>query len=38
MLTRDFAESYEIDRNEYRQAPAFRRVTMHVARLFSPIL
>ena len=38
MLTRDFAQSYEIDRNEYRQAPAFRRVTMHVARLFSPIL
>jgi cardiolipin synthase len=38
MLLRDFAESYEIDRSEYRQASAFRRVTMHVARLFAPIL
>ncbi|MFP3181735.1 MAG: cardiolipin synthase, partial [Paraburkholderia sp.] len=38
MLERDFAEAYEIDRNEYRRAPAFRRVTMHVARLFAPIL
>jgi len=38
MLLRDFAEAYEIDRSEYRQAPALRRVTMHVARLFSPIL
>jgi cardiolipin synthase len=38
MLLRDFAEAYEIDRSEYRQAPALRRVAMHVARLFSPIL
>ncbi|HEY1998466.1 cardiolipin synthase [Paraburkholderia sp.] len=38
MLLRDFDESYEIDRNEYRHAPALRRVIMHVARLFSPIL
>jgi cardiolipin synthase len=38
MLLNDFAESREIDRNEYRQASAPRRVLMHVARLFSPIL
>jgi cardiolipin synthase A/B len=38
MLERDFAEAFEVDRNEYRKAPALRRVTMHVARLFSPIL
>jgi cardiolipin synthase len=38
MLLNDFAESREIDHNEYRQASALRRVLMHVARLFSPIL
>lgn len=38
MLLRDFEESFEIDQNEYRHASAFRRVAMHVARLFSPIL
>jgi len=38
MLLNDFTESREIDRNEYRQASALRRVLMHVARLFSPIL
>lgn len=38
MLERDFAEAFEVDRSEYRKAPALRRVTMHVARLFSPIL
>ncbi len=38
MLLRDFAEAFEIDRNEYRQASALRRVVMHVARLFAPIL
>ncbi|OAJ61935.1 cardiolipin synthase [Paraburkholderia ginsengiterrae] len=38
MLLNDFAESREIDRTEYRQAGAVRRVLMHVARLFSPIL
>jgi cardiolipin synthase len=38
MLLRDFAESFEIDRSEYRNAPALRRVAMHVARLFAPIL
>ena len=38
MLLKDFAESLEIDRTEYRNASALRRVLMHVARLFSPIL
>jgi cardiolipin synthase len=38
MLEADFALAYEIDRNEYRDAPAVRRVAMHVARLFAPIL
>jgi cardiolipin synthase len=38
MLLEDFAESIEIDRNEYRPASALRRVLMHVARLFAPIL
>ncbi|MDR6411554.1 cardiolipin synthase [Paraburkholderia terricola] len=38
MLVEDFAESIEIDRNEYRHASALRRVLMHVARLFAPIL
>ncbi|SIT42526.1 Cardiolipin synthase [Paraburkholderia piptadeniae] len=38
MLLRDFGESFEIDRSEYRNAPALRRVVMHVARLFAPIL
>ncbi|RKP52723.1 cardiolipin synthase [Trinickia fusca] len=38
MLLRDFEHTYEVDRSEYRDAPAWRRVAMHVARLFSPIL
>jgi len=38
MLLRDFAEAYEIDRSEYRKSPAWRRMAMHVARLFAPIL
>ncbi|CAN7321757.1 cardiolipin synthase [Trinickia sp. LjRoot230] len=38
MLLRDFAEALEVDRQEYRDAPALRRVLMHVARLFAPIL
>jgi cardiolipin synthase A/B len=38
MLLNDFQDSFEIDRNEYRRAPALRRVAMHVARLFSPVL
>ena len=38
MLERDFEQAWEVDRSEYRNASALRRVTMHVARLFSPIL
>ncbi|WP_233801949.1 cardiolipin synthase [Paraburkholderia sp. HP33-1] len=38
MLLDDFAESREIDRDEYRKSNALRRMLMHVARLFSPIL
>src|ERR1700737_1159296 len=38
MLARDFGEAFEVDCSEYRKAPAWRRVAMHVARLFSPIL
>jgi cardiolipin synthase len=38
MLLRDFEQSVEIDRHEYRRVPAVRKVTMHVARLFAPIL
>jgi cardiolipin synthase len=38
MLLMDFQDAFEIDRNEYRRAPALRRVAMHVARLFSPVL
>ncbi|PLZ02095.1 cardiolipin synthase [Burkholderia sp. WAC0059] len=38
MLLRDFDETFEIDRGEYRNAPAWRKVTMHLARLFAPIL
>lgn len=38
MLLRDFDETVEIDRSEYRDAPAWRKITMHLARLFAPIL
>lgn len=38
MLERDFEQAWEVDRSEYRDAPAVRQVLMHVARLFSPIL
>ncbi|WP_028231869.1 cardiolipin synthase [Paraburkholderia mimosarum] len=38
MLLRDFDETFEIDRSEYRDAPAWRKITMHLARLFAPIL
>jgi cardiolipin synthase len=38
MLLRDFEETIEIDRSEYRNAPVLRKITMHVARLFAPIL
>ncbi len=38
MLVEDFAHCFEIDRTEYSGAPAWRRLTMTIARLFSPIL
>ncbi|KDB07662.1 Cardiolipin synthase [Burkholderia sp. lig30] len=38
MLVRDFAQAYAVDAREYRQSPAWRRVAMHIARLFAPIL
>ncbi|AOJ38367.1 cardiolipin synthase [Burkholderia lata] len=38
MLDADFAQAYEVDASEYRQSPAWRRIAMHVARLFAPIL
>ncbi|WP_455731208.1 cardiolipin synthase, partial [Burkholderia stabilis] len=38
MLDADFAQAYEVDANEYRRSPAWRRIAMHVARLFAPIL
>ncbi|RQS15238.1 cardiolipin synthase [Burkholderia sp. Bp8991] len=38
MLDADFALAYEVDANEYRHSPAWRRIAMHVARLFAPIL
>jgi cardiolipin synthase len=38
MLERDFAQAWEVTYHEYRDAPALRRIVMHVARLFSPIL
>ncbi|WP_159835970.1 cardiolipin synthase [Burkholderia sp. 8Y] len=38
MLLVDFAHAYEIDGDDYRGAAFWRRMAMHVARLFSPIL
>ena len=38
MLLRDFEQTVEIDRSEYRRAPVLRKITMHIARLFAPIL
>ncbi|MFK2878671.1 cardiolipin synthase [Rhodanobacter hydrolyticus] len=38
MLERDFAQSREVDAREYLDASYLRRVAMHVARLFDPIL
>ncbi|MBN3790731.1 cardiolipin synthase [Burkholderia sp. Ac-20353] len=38
MLAADFAQAYEVDASEYRNSPAWRRVAMHIARLFAPIL
>ena len=38
MLTADFAHARAIDEREYLDAPYLRRVAMHVARLFDPLL
>jgi cardiolipin synthase len=38
MLINDFKQAREIDEREYRDAPYLRRVAMHVARLFDPLL
>jgi cardiolipin synthase len=38
MLTDDFSRARAIDEREYREAPYLRRVAMHVARLFDPLL
>ena len=38
MLSTDFSHALEIDASEYRDAPYLRRVAMHVARLFDPLL
>jgi cardiolipin synthase len=38
MLTADFSQARAVDEREYRDAPYLRRVAMHVARLFDPLL
>lgn len=38
MLIEDFGKSLEVTREEYRRSPYLRRLAMHVARLFDPIL
>ncbi|MEP7187135.1 MAG: cardiolipin synthase [Rhodanobacter sp.] len=38
MLSTDFGQALEVTTNEYRDAPYLRRVAMHVARLFDPVL
>lgn len=38
MLTTDFSRARAIDEREYLNAPYLRRVAMHVARLFDPLL
>lgn len=38
MFNADFARARAIDEREYREAPYLRRVAMHVARLFDPLL
>ena len=38
MLIDDFSKAVEITRDEYRKAPYLRRLAMHVARLFDPML
>ncbi|MGN6093983.1 MAG: cardiolipin synthase [Luteibacter jiangsuensis] len=38
MLEHDFANGDEVNPNDYRRLSYFRRVALHVARLFDPIL
>jgi len=38
MLKNDFAKARIVDKSEYLDAPYLRRVAMHVARLFDPLL
>jgi cardiolipin synthase A/B len=38
MLSEDFGQAVEVTRDEYRKAPYLKRLAMHVARLFDPIL
>ncbi|WP_217446856.1 cardiolipin synthase [Cupriavidus basilensis] len=38
MLEADFAQACQIERSEYTAAPRLRRMAMHVATLFAPIL
>jgi len=38
MLNADFGRAQAIDEREYRDTPYLRRVAMHVARLFDPLL
>jgi len=38
MLTEDFRHAHAVDEREYLDAPYLRRVAMHVARLFDPLL
>jgi len=38
MLVEDFSHSHEVTEAEYMKAPYLRRLAMHVARLFDPVL
>ena len=38
MLIADFAKALPVEKSEYLDAPYLRRVAMHVARLFDPLL
>jgi cardiolipin synthase len=38
MLIADFAKALQVEKSEYLDAPYLRRVAMHVARLFDPLL
>lgn len=38
MLVNDFAHAHEVTEAEYDKAPYLRRLAMHVARLFDPVL